>query len=63
MLCTIVYIRSSTLMDANRVSGNSATTCLFFYEEIDAILGTHATSAPAMLLDADDTVVVPTEGI
>ena len=50
------------MKDANRVSGNSATTC-HFYEEIDAILGTRAASAPATLLEsaADDTVVVPTE--
>ena len=32
-----------------------------FYEEIDAILGTHAAPTPAMLLEsaADGTVVVP----
>ena len=51
------------MRDANRVSGNSASTCPF-YEEIDAILGTRAASTPAVLLESsadDGSIVVPSQ--
>jgi len=46
--------------DANRVSGNSATTCPFC-NELDDILCTRAASTPAVLLKSasDGSVVQP----
>ena len=38
--------------DVNRVSGGACVICPFF-EEIDAILGTHAASTPSVLLQSD----------
>ena len=35
----------------HRISGRGRTTCTFF-EEIDAILGTRASSSPAVLLES-----------
>ena len=50
------------MRDANRVSGNGASTCPF-YEEIDAILGTRAASIPAVLLESGDdgNIVAPSQ--
>ena len=39
------------MKDSNRISGTARTICPFF-EEIDAILGTRASSSPVVLLES-----------
>ncbi len=41
------------MKDSNSVSGNKRTTCPL-YDEVDAILGNHAASQPATLLDSGE---------